>query len=446
MTNRLHARMLAFLGTAALAASLGAQVPPPRPAPTATAVLAAPVAAYTLSPEKYEKAVAYSRARYRLHFAASAWQIAVLIGLVALGVAPRFRWFAERASRRRFVQALVFVPLFLMTEQALELPLDGYGHHLSVAYDQSVQGWGSWLWDWLKGHLITLVIVTPLVWILYGLLRRSPRRWWLWFWLATLPVIVFVLFIAPVVIDPLFFKYEPLAQKSPELVGEIEKVTARGGSSIPPDRMFWMEASEKLKSVNAYVTGFGASKRVVVWDTTLAKTTTPQTLFVFGHEMGHYVLGHIPKTIAFIAALLLVMLFLAHLVLSRALPEGRGRRGIRGLADWASLPLLLLVLSVFGELATPIVSSYSRSNEHDADVYGLEVVHGIVPDSARSAAEAFQILGEINLADPHPSRFIEIWLYTHPPLADRLVFARTYDPWRKGEPPRFLRAAPPSSP
>lgn len=397
------------------------------------------VASYTLPPEKYRQAVAYSRAKYRLHFLAVAWEIALLFGLLALRVAPRFRNLAERLSRRRFVQALVFVPLFLMTEQILELPIDVYGHHVSRAYDQSVQGFGSWLWDWTKGHLITLVIVIPLAWMLYGILRRSPRKWWFYFWLATLPVIVFVIFIAPIVIDPLFYEFEPLDARKPDLITEIERVTHRGGLEIPRDRIFLMEASKKWKSVNAYVTGFGASKRVVVWDTTLQKMDTPQTLFVFGHEMGHYVLKHIPKTIAFVAALLLLMLYVAHRVMTRVTREGRQPFGIRGIADWASLPLLFLLLSVLGEVSLPALNGYSRANEHAADVYGIEVIHGIVPDANRAAAEAFQILGEINLADPSPPRFIRFWLYSHPPLAERLAFARTYDPWSRGEPPRYVR-------
>ena len=368
-----------------------------------------------------------------------AWGCVALLGLLALRVAPRFRDFAERASSRRFVQALVFVPLLLVTVQLLGLPLDAYRHHLARFYEQSVQSFGSWLWDWAKGLLVTLVIAIPVVAALYGILRKNPRRWWLTFWFGSLPVIVFLVFISPLVIDPLFFRFEPLAGRAPALVTEIEQVTKRGGLEIPRERMFLMKASDKLKSVNAYVTGFGSSKRVVVWDTALARMMTPQTLFVFGHEMGHYVLGHVFKTIAFLAALLLVLLFAAHVVTRRIFRPGAGPFGIRDLPDWASLPLLLLVLAVASELALPLVNAYSRGNEHAADVYGIEVVHGVVPDANRAAAEAFQVLGEINLADPSPSRFIRFWLYSHPPLAERLVFARTYDPWSKGAPPRYIR-------
>jgi STE24 endopeptidase len=435
-------RALLLFACLALAPAANAQPVTPPPSPAAHGPRE--VETYTLSPERYRQAVEYSHALYRLHFVGFAWEVTALAGLIALAIAPRFRNLAERLSRRRFVQALVFTPLFLVVYQvAILLPIQAWGHHLSVRYDQSIQSWSSWLWDWVKADLIALAIFVPVVWMLYGILRRSPRRWWFWFWLATLPIIVFVVFIAPVVIDPLFFDFSPLERKAPELVEKIEDVTQRGGLSIPRDRMFLMDASKKLKALNAYVTGFGASKRVVVWDTTLQRTTTPQTLVVFGHEMGHYVLAHIPKTIAFVSALLLVALALAHRILGRVLPEGRERRGIRGLTDWASLPVLMLLFAVLNEISSPIVASYSRSNEHAADVYGLEVVHGIVPDSQKAGAEAFQILGEMNLADPHPSSFIEVWLYDHPPLAKRLLFARTYDPWSKGESPRYIRDAVP---
>lgn len=396
-------------------------------------------AAYTLAPEQRAKAVAYSRARYGLHFLSMAWEILALVLLIALAVAPAFRRLAERVSRRRLVQALVFFPLLLVVLGFLQLPIDVLGHGISHSYGQSVQGWGSWLGDWLKGNLVALAIATPLLAILYAILRKSPRRWWLYFWLATLPVIVFVVFIAPVLIDPLFFRFEPLERKAPDLVSRIEGVTARGGLAIPRDRIFLMDASRKLKSLNAYVTGLGSSKRVVVWDTTLARMTTPQTLSVFGHEMGHYVLAHVPKTIVFLSGLLLVLLFPAHLLLRRILPAAEVRRGVHGLADWASLPVLLLVLTVGGELASPVINTYSRAQEHAADVYGLEVIHGIVPDSGRVASESFQILGEINLADPKPPPFVTFWLYSHPPLAERLAFAASYDPWGKGEAPRYVR-------
>ncbi len=428
----------ALFAAALLVAPMLAAQPAPTLQPTPSVSSTAASATYTLSPEKREKAIAYSRARYTLHFVSFFWSVLVLVVIIALRLAPRFRDRAESASRRRFWQAAVFVPLLFATQFVLELPTAAYGQHLSRLYEQSVQSWGSWFWDEIKGLLVGIVIAIPLVWLLYAILRKSPRRWWLWFWLALLPILVFLIFVSPVLIDPLFFKFEPLAPAHPELARSIEQVTVRAGEHIPPEKMFAMNASSKYNSINAYVTGLGASKRVVVWDTTIAKATIPQTLFVFGHEMGHYVLAHIPKTIAFLWGLLLVLLVLAAAVLGRVFRRP-DRWGIRGLTDWASLPVLILVVTIATELATPLIAGFIRNQEHQADIFGLEAIHGLVPDSPRAAAGAFQILGETNLSDPNPSPFIRFWLYTHPPLPERLRFAAEYDPWGKGESPQYVK-------
>jgi STE24 endopeptidase len=397
------------------------------------------VKTYTLPPDKLEKAIAYSSARNRLHFVGVGYGTLVLAGLLAWRVAPRFRNWAEAVSPRRILQAYVVGSLLFLTIDVLELPLSLYGHHLSLQYEQSIQGWGSWFWDWTKGELLSLALAGALIWILYGAIRRSPRRWWFYFWLAAVPILVFLMFITPVLIEPLFFKFEPLAAKQPALVANIQKVVARGGLTIPPDRMFEMNASEKLKSLNAYVTGIGASKRVVVWDTTIEKMNTGQTLFVFGHEMGHYVLGHIWIGIGAAAAGILVFLFVGYHAMNWALARWGTRWQIRGISDWASLPVLLLALAIFGFLAEPVSSSFSRMLEHNADVYGLEVIHGIVPDSSQAAAQAFQILGEVSLDDPSPGGFVEFWLYDHPSISERVRFAAAYDPWDEGKSPKYVK-------
>ena len=404
--------------------------------PPATSIQKQDVKSYKLSPEKYEKAVAYSRTQYALHFIGAGYSLVLLLIIIALRVSPKYRDWVERISRRRFVQAIIFVPLLLLTLDVLKLPLDAYQHHLAVRYEISVQGWGSWLWDWTKGELVGFIIISILVYMLYGLIRRSPRRWWLYSGLGSVPLLAFLLFITPLVIDPLFNKFEPLEVTQPALVTDIEKVAQHAGLDIPRDRMFEMKASEKLNAVDAYVTGFAGSKRVVVWDTTINKMTTPQTLFVVGHEMGHYVLGHIPKGIAFGAILIIVVLLFVHLALGRTLSR-KGREWlVRGMDDWASLPALLLFVYLFFFLAEPVFNSFSRYQEHQADVYGLEVTHGIIPNSSENAAEAFQVLGEVDLADP--GAFIKIWLYSHPPLAERLTFAHEYDPWSRGQASMFV--------
>jgi Zn-dependent protease with chaperone function len=394
---------------------------------------------YTLSHKRYEEAVAYSRAGYTLYFVSFFLSVAVLLLVLWLGIAARYRDIAETVTDKRWIQALIFVPLLVVTLDAFDLPIHAYGHRLSLRYEVSVQRWGPWLWDWFKGELLSVILTLVFALILFTFLRRSPRRWWLYFWLAALPIIVAVTFSRPWIIDPMFNRFEPLSATHPELAKEVARLTEHAGILIPPDRMFVMDASEKTTAVNAYITGWGASKRLVIWDTTLKRTTREEALFIIAHELGHYVLRHTQKGFAFFSA----FLFAAVYLLFRGLHWSLGRWGARwriyGPEDWASLAVLLLLLQIIFFLGSPVINGFSRMQEHDADIYGLELIHGLVPNSAEVAAHAFQQLGEIDLADPNPPAFITIWLYSHPPLADRLVFAYSYDPWSKGEAPKYVK-------
>ena len=396
------------------------------------------VTAYTLPPELYAKARNFSKIRYRLYLIDFVWSVLALLLILRYRLAPKFRNVAER-FQNRFLQAVIFVPAILITFDVLQLPPAVYGHWLSRAYGLSVQGWESWARDWAVGELLACALGILLVRILYALIRRSPRRWWFYFWLATLPILMFILFISPWVIDPLFYKFEPLQVGHADLAGKLEQVVQRGGMNIPLERMYEMNASSKVNELNAYVTGFGASKRVVVWDTTISNMNTPQIAAVFGHEMGHYVLHHIPKGVAFFALLLLVFSYVAWWTSGKII-QGRGAGlGIRGEGDWASLPLLLLILTLLSFLASPIINGFTRNQEHQADVYALEVTHGLTPHSGQVAAQMFQILGEVDLSDPDPPALARFWLYSHPPIGERVDFAVHYNPWGDGESPQFVK-------
>ncbi|MGA3210671.1 MAG: M48 family metalloprotease, partial [Terriglobales bacterium] len=331
------------------------------------------VFSYSLPPAQLRKSEALYHTRTVLYLAGTAYEIAVLTALLALRIAPRYRSLAERLARGRLLQAVIFVPLLLITCDLLSLPIDLYRHYLQLSYGLSVQVWGSWFWDRAKMESITLLVLVPVLWGFYALIRRSPARWWFYSWLAALPVLVFVVFVTPVVLDPLFNRFEPLEKTRPDLVPAIEQVAQRGGLQIPPSRIFLMNASEKFTTYNAYVTGIAATKRVVVWDTTARDLTVPQVLFIFGHEMGHYVLDHVYKGMAFAAALMLAALAISKLIAGRALARWGVRWGIRGLADWASLPLLMLIFAVLSFLGEPLANGFSRHLEHQADIYGLEV-------------------------------------------------------------------------
>ena len=394
---------------------------------------------YTLSQERYEKAVAYSRSDYTLYFVSYLLGGLFLFLILRLGVAAKFRDIAENASDKKWVQGVVFIPLLLLTIDVLDLPISVYWHSLSLRYEQSIQGWGSWFWDWAKGEIVVMVLAIPVVLVLYALMRRNPRRWWLYAWVPAVLFELVLIIVTPMVIDPLFNKFEPLSKEHPDLVASIEKLTKRAGVPIPPERMFLMLASQKTNAINAYVTGLGASKRVVIWDTTIQKTTNDEALFIVGHELGHYVLGHVWKGFLLGAAGLLLALYLLFRGLHWALDHWARDWKIYGPEDWASLAVMLLLLQVLLFFSSPIISGVSRMEEHAADVYGLEVIHGLIPNSKEVAAHAFQVLGELDLSDPNPPAFITFWLYSHPPLGDRLVFAHSYDPWSKGESPKYVK-------
>jgi len=424
-----------------LAAQTSSQLPPPNDLPPLVTNTPDQTKAeqYTLSHEKYEKAVAYSRADYALYFVSYVLSGIFLFLILRLGIAARFRDIAENASQKRWAQGVVFVPLLRLLIGVLGLPVRVYWHQLSLHYEQSIQGWGSWFWDWTKGQFVALIVWIIFAQILFVVMRFSPRRWWLLFWFPATLILLALVVIMPLVIDPLFDKFEPLSKDHPDLVASIGKLANRAGVPVPPERMFLEVASQKTNAINAYVTGLGASKRVVIWDTLIQKTSNDETLFVVGHELGHYVLGHVWKGFLAGAVALLAALYLLFRGLHWALDRWGHEWKISGAEDWASLAVLLLLLQVLLFFSSPAINWFSRGEEHAADVYALEITHGLIPNSSEVGAHAFQALGELDLSDPNPPPFITFWLYSHPPVAERLVFAHTYDPWSKGQKPKYVQ-------
>jgi Zn-dependent protease with chaperone function len=205
-----------------------------------------------------------------------------------------------------------------------------------------------------------------------------------------------------------------------------------------------MNASAKTRLVNAYVSGLGSSKRVVVWDTTLEKLNSDETLLVLGHEAGHYVLHHIPKEFALDETLFLVLFYVGFVVLNGIVEREVGARhgvpvpGVEGVGDLAALLIVLLVLTVLVFVASPAINGISHHYEHQADQFRLEVAYGIVADPNTADVQSFQISGEEDLEDPDPNPFVRFWLYTHPPLEDRIRFAASYRPWAEGKPLEFV--------
>lgn len=394
---------------------------------------------YRLPPDKLEKSRALYLIETRVALFGTAYSFAIMCAFLHWRWMAKIRNLAERISTKRFVQAWIVLPLFAVIFFVLLLPLRIYGHQIRLRFGLSVQGWASWFRDQGVELLLMCAIGSVLVWILYAVIRRWPRRAWFYFWLAVIPISAFLTFIAPVAIDPLFDKFQPLENTHPKLVSALEEAAHRGGLDIPRSRMFEMKASEKVTGSNAYVTGFGATKRVVVWDTAIQKMPTPELVYVFSHEMGHYVLQHVLKGFIFGIAVFFVIFYVSYRLASWAQKRWGAEWGIRDLSDWASLPMLLLVVSVLFFLITPGLNAFSRHIEHQADQFGLEVIHGLIPDSPEVAARSFQALGEEWLDYPYPSKWAVWWFWDHPTINDRVRFALTYDPWSEGRSPEVVK-------
>jgi STE24 endopeptidase len=424
--------------------AIAAAQPPAQPALTTQTNSAAPQAAnqevtsYTLPPDLYRKAHCLGQIEFWGEIVTFLYSLAILIFVLEAHFAPKFRDLAERAAHNSFLQAAIFAPLLVATLDLLAIPVDAADHWIARKFSLSVQSWPSWLWDWTKSTLLEMLLMIVLVWILYFAIRKSPHHWWFYFWTASIPIAIFLVFLQPVVVDPMFHKFEPLDRKNAPLAAAIETMVQRTGKNIPVNRIFWMNASEKTNELNAYVTGIGASKRIVIWDTTITQFNAPQTVFVVGHEMGHYVLNHIPKGIAAGAALLFVLFYLGYRSIEWLLARRGARWGIRGVSDWASLPALLLLLTIFSFVTSPLENAFSRHIEHQADQYGLEVTHGLTPNSAQVAAQSFEILGTVDLEDPAPNPVDVFMFYSHPKIDDRIRFALSYDPWSQGSRGEFV--------
>jgi STE24 endopeptidase len=393
---------------------------------------------FSLPPDKLTKAKTLTRLEVFDYVGVTTWTAVAILLLLHLGVFARLRDFAVRVTRRSWLQGFIVLPIFLTILVLLTLPFELYSQNLRRTYGLSVQGWSSWWIDWLKAWLIQVLLGTLLASLVFASIRRSPRRWWFWVWLGSIPVVVLLILVAPLILDPFFNRFEPLQKSHPELVAQLERVVTKGGLTIPPSRMFLMKASEKVTSINAYVTGLGPSARVVVWDNALAKAKSDEVLWIFGHEMGHYVLRHIYLGVVFTSALLLAVYKSGDQISRWMILRWSHRWDVRSQRDWAAFGVYALVLTLFNYVLVPVVNTYSRSKEHEADVYSMEVMHGILPDPQASGVRTFKLLGTVGLSDPSPNPLVVFFLYSHPAIAERLQFAASYDPWAHSQAPRYF--------
>jgi Zn-dependent protease with chaperone function len=359
-----------------------------------------------------------------MYFAGTAYEILVLSVILVSGLARRLRDAAERSIRWRFAQSMLFFILLSLVTTVVELPIDVYrGFVVPHEFALTHQTFAAWLGDLAKGLAVDLAIGSVLA-ALVLLAMRRVRQWWVVVWACSLPLVVAGVVATPLIIDPLFNDFRPLHDQvlKRDLIAEASR------AGIDAARVYEVDKSKQTTTMNAYVTGLGPSKRIVLWDTLLAKLTHDEILAVMGHEMGHYVLHHIWKGIAFEAAVTFLGFALAQWLFERGLARWGSRWGMGERGDPASLPWLLLLASVLAFLFSPVYSSFSRHIEHQADQFALELTH--LNEAAATSEVKF---AEDSKVDPSPNRFIEFWRYSHPAAQRRIEFALEYRPWEQGK-------------
>jgi Zn-dependent protease with chaperone function len=407
--------------------------PQETPAPTDSGLSTAPVdkeqAGPVPVPPMSEKAERYYKSGVVL------WVVNTLVGLLipALflfsGFSAKIRDWAQNIGRKWFFVIAVYFVIFASINFLIYFPLSYYQEFVRQhAYGLSNQTFGKWLGDSFKGLGVGLIMGILFLWVPYLLLKKSPKRWWLYTSILAIPFILLMILVAPIWIDPLFNKFGPMKNK--ELEANILALANKAG--IEGSRVYEVDKSVDTKTVNAYVTGFMDTKRIVLWDTIIAKLTERQLLTVMGHEMGHYVLGHVWKSIAFFSVFTLVILYAAYRTAGGFIQRFKNRFGFDQLSDIASLPLILLLINIFSLIGQPIAFTYTRHQEHESDRFGLEITRDNF-----AAASAFVRLQEENLSNPRPGLIMKLMRATHPPLGERIDFCNEYRPWEKGEPLKY---------
>jgi Zn-dependent protease with chaperone function len=379
-------------------------------------------------PEPSEKAMRFYRGNNALWAFNQAWVILVTGGLAFSGLSARLRELARRIGGNWVLAVGIYVILYLAVVFAINLPLSFYQGFIRLhAYGLSNQTLGKWLHDAAVRLGVAMAVGFALTWVPYGLMSRSPRLWWLFIGLLSVPFLFVTMLVTPLWIDPLFNTFGPMKDKA--LERQILDLAARAG--IEGSRVFEVEKSVDTKAMNAYVTGVFGSKRIVLWDTLLAKLDPPEVLTVMGHEMGHYVLGHVVRSILMGSLVILAGLFFVDRAGRWLVARYAPRLGFNRLSDIASVPLVLMLMEVSSLFLGPVALAYSRHQEHEADRFALDLTH-----ANHSAAMADVKMQFENLGNPRPGLFCTIFRASHPSIAERIEFSNSYHPWRMGSAPQ----------
>jgi STE24 endopeptidase len=360
--------------------------------------------------ERREKTKAYAHGNYLLDIITFLFLSAVLLLLVVSGLSVRFRNFAQRVTKRPSLQTAIYWFQIFTVITLIEFPLSVYtSYYREKKYDLLTQSFSHWLSDQAIGFLLGAFLGAILLMALYAVLRKTPRTWWLWGSLVMILFLIFTIAIAPVFIMPLFNKFTPI--KDAELRENILKMAHEHG--IQADEVYEMDASKRTDRISAFVNGILGTTRIVMFDNTLKRCTPQEIQMIMGHEMGHFVLNHIWKAVAYFSLLIILGFLFVRWAFNRILTR-RPNLGIESVADPAGLPLLWFLLAMFLFVTSPISNTVSRLQELQADNFGLDASHQ--PDAA---ATTFLKLGEYRELDPSPT--VEILFFDHPSGQTRIL-------------------------
>ncbi len=380
-------------------------------------------------PEPSPKAVSFYNSMILFMGVVILWNVLIPVGFLFTGFSAKLRSWAERLGRYWYFTYAIYCTAFCLIYFLLELPLAYYGgfihpHH----YGLSNQNFARWLSNSFKGGAIQLFTGLAAGWIPFFIIKKSPQRWWLYLGLLAPVYLCFTLWIRPVLIDPLYYQFTPLQDKALEtkILGEAACAGIQGS------RVYQVNMSVDTRAENAYVTGLMGTKRIIFYDTLLQNMNQDELLFVMGHEMGHYVLWHLAKFIAFESILILVSLYVAYRLAGPVIGRFKTTWGFAAPSDFAALPLGLLAIWLFCFADLPIYMAFSRHLEHEADRFGLELTH-----ENHAAATAFVNILQTDLGVPRPGTIPMIWFGSHPCIADRIEFCNTYHPWETGQPSKY---------
>jgi STE24 endopeptidase len=341
--------------------------------------------------------------------------LAFLLALLLTGWNSVLRDWAYRAAFQNYTLSVFFYVFILMLGgKVLGLGLDYYGLRLERRFQLTTQKTRPWLWDEVKGFLVALVLAGFTAELLYFTIRQSPQHWWLIAWAMFMVLFIVLAQVAPLILFPIFYKFEPLENE--DLKQRLVRLSERAGTRIRG--IYKWNLSEKSKKANAALTGLGATRRIILADTLLDHYSAEEIEAVLAHELGHHVHKHILKSIFVQAGITLFGFWAANYVLHLSI-EQWGM--FDTLSDFSNLPLLVLVSTMLSLLLMPAMNAYSRFNERQADRYAFESIRSVQPFISSMNKLAAQ-----NLAERTPSRWVEWLFHSHPAISRRVAAAEAW--------------------